>query len=116
LPGSLNFRVPGIDAEDVIQRLGDSLHLSTGSACQSGELQGSYVLRALGLSEPDVSASFRVCFGRDHRREDAERAAELLAKALLSCEKATGRSVQRRGVVVHGDVRVGGVQASVRRA
>jgi cysteine desulfurase len=81
LPGSLNFRVAGVDAETVICQLGNSLHLSTGSACQSGELQGSYVLRALGLSDRDVTASFRACFGRGHSVEDARRAAELLADA-----------------------------------
>jgi cysteine desulfurase len=94
LPGSLNFRVTGIDAETVIGRLGNKLHLSTGSACQSGELQGSYVLRALGLSDQDVSSSFRVCFGREHHVNDAHRAAELLADALQACKTAAGRVVQ----------------------
>jgi cysteine desulfurase len=108
LPGSLNFRVDGVDAEAVIGQLGDRLHLSTGSACQSGELRGSYVLRALGLRDADVSASFRACFGREHRLEDARRAAELLAEALQTCDTATGRRVQQRGEA-HGDVRVGTV-------
>lgn len=106
LPGSLNFRVPGADAEAIIGRLGDRLHLSTGSACQSGELQGSYVLRALGLPDADVSASFRACFGRDHGPDDARQAARLLAEALQSCERAAGRDVQQRGEA-HGNVRVG---------
>jgi len=106
LPGSLNFRVAGVEAETVIGQLGNSLHLSTGSACQSGELQGSYVLRALGLGDQDVAASFRVCFGREHTLEDARRAAELLADAFQPCETAAGRVVQQRGET-HGGVYIG---------
>lgn len=108
LPGSLNFRVRGADADTVIGRLGDRLHLSTGSACQSGELQGSYVLRALGMQDRDVSASFRACFGREHSLEDARLAAGTLADALQTCDIAAGRVVQQQGEA-HGDVRVGGV-------
>jgi len=105
LPGSLNFYVPDADAEDVVLRVGDKLHLSTGSACQSGELQGSYVLRALGLPSRSVSASFRACFGRGHSEEDARLAAAILADALTACDRGAGRRVQWQGQA-HGDVRV----------
>ena len=97
LPGSLNLMIAGVEADDVVQRLGDDLHLSTGSACQSGELQGSHVLRAIGLSDRDVASSFRICFGRDHTEADAIGAAKLLAEAIASCEKPTGGDVQQRG-------------------
>jgi len=106
LPGSLNLLIDGVDADDVVLRLGDDLHLSTGSACQSGELQGSHVLRALGLSDQDVASSFRICFGREHTESDAIVAAKLLAEAVASCEKPTGGGVQQRGSdggKVHGE-------------
>jgi len=97
LPGSLNLLIDGVEADDVIQRLSDDLHLSTGSACQAGELHGSYVLRAMGLSNQNVASSFRICFGRDHTEGDAVGAAKLLAEAIGSCEKPTGGGVQQRG-------------------
>jgi len=90
LPGSLNLRFANINADDVVQRLGHRLHLSTGSACQSGELQGSYVLRAMGLSSVDVSCSFRICFGHDHSELDARQAAKLLAGTIHSCQNSAG--------------------------
>jgi len=90
LPGSLNFRIPGTDAEEVIHRLGNALHLATGSACQSGQLHGSYVLSAMGLPQKDVSASFRACFGYDHSEQDALLAASLLAETVKSCQSCTG--------------------------
>lgn len=108
LPGSLNLRFLGVDAEDVIQRLGNRLHLSTGSACQSGELQGSYVLRAMGVSPVDVSSSFRICFGYDHDESDARQAANLLAATIQSCQNGTGRRVQQQEVG-GGAVRIGGI-------
>lgn len=108
LPGSLNLRFLGVDAEDVIQRLGNRLHLSTGSACQSGELQGSYVLRAMGVSPVDVSSSFRICFGYDHDESDARQAANLLAATIQSCQNGTGRRVQQEEVG-GGAVRIGGI-------
>jgi cysteine desulfurase len=106
LPGSLNLRFVGIDAEDVVQRLGRRLHLSTGSACQSGQLQGSYVLRAMGLSSVDVSSSFRICFGRDHRDLDARQAAKLLAGTIHSCQNGAGQDVQQRETG-GGPIRIG---------
>jgi cysteine desulfurase len=107
--------VVGVDADDIVQRLGDTLHLSTGSACQSGELQGSYVLRAIGLPDHLVSASFRLCFGLEHSPRDAVTAAGHLAERLISCESRAGRDVQRREYT-RGDVHIEGVQAAVRRA
>ncbi len=90
LPGSINFRVHGVDAEDIVQRLAADLHLSTGSACQSGQLAGSYVLAAMGCSPDQTASSFRVCFGHDHGEEDARTAASLLAKTVNACQNRTG--------------------------
>ncbi|USU07295.1 cysteine desulfurase (plasmid) [Sphingomonadaceae bacterium OTU29MARTA1] len=108
LSGSLNFHIAGVDADDVVQRLGDTLHLSTGSACQSGELQGSYVLRAIGLPDHLVSASFRLCFGHEHGPSDAIEAARLLAEMIIKCDYGAGRCVQWREET-HGDVHIKGL-------
>ncbi|WP_149801931.1 cysteine desulfurase family protein [Mesorhizobium sp. NFR06] len=108
LPGSLNIHIPGVDAEELIQRLGDSLHLSTGSACQSGELQGSHVLRAIGLPPKLVSASFRLCFGIEHDVGDAVKAAHCLADSVHTCESAAGRNVQWQEII-DGGVLIGRV-------
>ena len=90
LPGSINFRIDGVDAEDIVQRLAGDLHLSTGSACQSGQLAGSYVLTAMGCSPDQVASSFRVCFGHDHCQDDARAAATLLAETVKACQNRTG--------------------------
>jgi cysteine desulfurase len=90
LPGSLNMCVPGLDATELMSRLGSAVLISTSSACNSGELQGSYVLSAMGLSPDQVSSSFRVCFGRFNKNDEASAAASILAKAMQACQMATG--------------------------
>jgi cysteine desulfurase len=114
LPGSLNLRFWGIDAEEVLLRLGHRLHLSTGSACTSGELQGSYVLAAIGLSPAEIASSLRICFGREHSEADAVAAANVLAEAVNACENATGGGVQQREGQ-HGKVHGTGFPAAVCR-
>lgn len=94
LPGSLNICVPGVDAEELISRLGSKLLISTGSACNSGELQGSYVLSALGIHGDEVRSSFRLCFGRFNPESDAAEAASILAKAIEACHRITGEGFQ----------------------
>lgn len=112
LPGSLNLRFPGIDAEEVLLRLGHRLHLSTGSACTSGDLKGSYVLAAIGLSPPEIASSLRICFGREHSEPDAVAAANFLAEAIKACDNATGGGLQRREWQ-HGKVHGTGFPAAI---
>lgn len=94
LPGSLNLRVSGASADDVVARLAYRVLLSTGSACMSGEIQGSYVLAALGLGPIDVAASFRLCFDCTNTMEEAVAAAKLRAEMIAACSIAAGGDVQ----------------------
>lgn len=63
LPGNLNLSLPGLKAIDLIAAC-PSLALSTGSACTAAEVEPSYVLRALGVSEDLAAASLRIGLGR----------------------------------------------------
>ncbi|NGY05902.1 cysteine desulfurase family protein [Solimonas terrae] len=81
LPGSTSLMVEGIDGEQLVDKLGRDLHISTGSACNSGQIQPSHVLRAMGLSSTEMKSSVRILFGRYNSTEDAEAAAGLFAAA-----------------------------------
>ena len=63
LAGTLNVSFPGVDAEELIERL-PGVALSTASACTSAAMHPSYVLGALGLSEDRVRGSVRLSLGR----------------------------------------------------
>ncbi len=84
LPGSLNLRLPGLNAEDVLLDLADELCLSTGAACVSKTRQPSPVLKAIGLSDIDIASSIRLSPGRMTTREDMAYAAEKLLESCLS--------------------------------
>lgn len=73
-PGTLNFTVPGVPAEQVLPELSDRIAISTGSACSSEGADPSHVLLAHGLSPADALCSYRVSFGRFSRPDDVDAA------------------------------------------
>lgn len=83
LPGNLNCRFPGMDAERLLLAVPE-LQISTGAACASGRQEPSSVLRALGLTPAEIAASVRICLGRFTTEADLEFALERLSAALES--------------------------------
>jgi cysteine desulfurase len=81
LPGNLNIRLRGHDADSLLVRLRGELAASTGSACNSGLIEPSYVLLALGLTLEEVNSSLRLGFGRFTTIDDIERAVAALSRA-----------------------------------
>jgi cysteine desulfurase len=57
------------------------LCVSTGSACSSAEIEPSYVLRAMGLSDDAASRTIRIGIGRFTSAADIDYAAASLAAA-----------------------------------
>jgi cysteine desulfurase len=82
LPGSLSLVFPGMDADELVGRLSQTVCLSTGSACSSGEIQSSYVLRAMKLSESDARSTVRMYFDRYLSDDDVDFSAEQIWGAL----------------------------------
>jgi cysteine desulfurase len=66
LPNTSNIAFEGVESEGVLMRL-DSLGIcaSSGSACSSGSLEPSHVLRAMGLSAARARGSIRFSLGKD---------------------------------------------------
>ena len=63
LPNNSSLTFQGIDAEALIMSMPD-IALSTGSACNSGAQEPSYVLKAIGVSHEDANSTLRIGFGR----------------------------------------------------
>jgi len=85
-PGNLNIEFHNINARTLIMRLQPRIALSTGSACNSGEIENSYVLKALGLSDKQIESSVRIAFGRFNTEDEVISAAEQIyneIKAML---------------------------------
>jgi cysteine desulfurase len=82
LPGNLNVLFPGSDASSLLASLSGQVAASTGSACNAGLIEPSYVLLALGLTLQEANSSIRFGFGRFTSIEHVERAVTLLADAM----------------------------------
>lgn len=83
LPGNLNLRFPGVDADSLLMALHEHLSASTGSACNTGLMEPSYVLRAIGLNSDEVSSSIRFGFGRNTTEEEVIYAAYSISEKVL---------------------------------
>jgi len=80
IPGNLNLTFPAARAE-ALMRGAPELCVSTGSACSSAEMEPSYVLRALGLSDDAAARTLRIGIGRFTSPADIDAAAALLIAA-----------------------------------
>jgi cysteine desulfurase len=82
IPGNLNITFPTAALE--LMRAVPELCVSTGSACSSAEVEPSYVLRAMGLTDAAAARTLRLGLGRFTSAADVEYAAEALSAAVLS--------------------------------
>lgn len=79
LPNNANLSFEGVNGESLLVGLDlAGIMASSGSACASGSLEPSHVLRATGLSHDLAQASLRFTVGRESTREELERAVDVL--------------------------------------
>ena len=78
---NLSFRF--IEGEGLLINLDlQGIAVSTGSACSSGTLEPSPVIRALGRSDELARGSIRFSFGKDNSDEEVDRTVEVLVNAV----------------------------------
>jgi cysteine desulfurase len=71
LPNNVNVSIAGTEAESLLMLLDQQgICASSGSACTSGSLEPSHVLRALGLDDDAAHASLRLTVGKDTTTDD----------------------------------------------
>ncbi len=88
LPGSLSLQISGIDADEFVSRLSNIICLSTGSACSSGQINTSHVLKAIGISEKYTQSVFRIYVDKYITLSDIYFAADQIAavsKSISAC-------------------------------
>ena len=78
---NISFRF--IEGEGLLINLDlEGVAVSTGSACSSGTLEPSPVIRALGLDDELARGSIRFSFGKDNTEAEVDYAVEVLARAV----------------------------------
>ncbi len=74
LPNTVAFSLPGVSGEALVIALDvEGFALSTGSACASGAVEPSHVLKAMGLSEAERRGGVRLSMGWSTREDEVRR-------------------------------------------
>ena len=82
LPNTLCLVTPGWKGETQVMQMDlAGFAVSAGSACSSGKVRASRVLRAMGLDETAAACALRVSLGPDTARDDVMRFADSWAAA-----------------------------------
>ncbi len=83
LPNTSNLVFEGIDSEGALMLL-DQNHIccSSGSACTTGSVHASHVLKAMGFSDERARASLRFSFSRFNTVGEVENTLEILPKVI----------------------------------
>lgn len=87
LPNTLNINIPGISSNELVEKLKDSVALSTGSACHSGKVTPSGVLKSMGLSDEEALSSVRLSIGKDNTEGEIKEAAAIISAAVKELRK-----------------------------
>jgi cysteine desulfurase len=81
LANTSNFALPGIAAETAVMALDlDGVMVSSGSACSSGRVRPSHVLKAMGIPDTLAQSALRVSFGWNSTEADVDAAIAAVAK------------------------------------
>lgn len=83
-PGNLNIQIPNTDAHSLLQSIQPKLAASTGSACSSGSIEPSHVLKSIDLTDSEAKSSIRFSFGLDNTFEDIYSAVMIINDAIKS--------------------------------
>ncbi|MFO7699077.1 MAG: cysteine desulfurase family protein [Acidimicrobiia bacterium] len=83
MPHFSHVRFPALRAETILIRLDQAgVFAAAGSACQSGAVEPSHVLTAMGMTSDEAAGCVRFSFGWDAAPGDGERAALAVAEVI----------------------------------
>jgi cysteine desulfurase len=94
VPNTTNISFERVEAESLLIALDlEGIAVSTGSACSSGTLEPSHVLRAMGLPTHRTQNSLRFSLGMFSTEEEVDRVVEILPRLVEKLRGLTRKSV-----------------------
>jgi cysteine desulfurase len=92
VPNTTNISFDGVEGESIVIGLDlEGIAVSTGSACSSGTLEPSHVLKAMGLAPARVEGAVRFSLGPETTDAEIDRVLEVVP-AVVARLRARGRS------------------------
>ena len=92
VPNTANISFEGIEAESLLIALDlEGVAVSTGSACSSGSLEPSHVLKAMGLPHHRGTSSIRFSFGLGNTAEEVDFVIEKIPSLVSKLRSLTAR-------------------------
>ncbi len=92
VPGLVNLSFEGAESDALVLSLDlKGIAVSNGSACSSGTVEPSHVLKALGLPKARVNSAIRFSLGRKNTLEEVEFAVEALQEILVRLRRLKRR-------------------------
>jgi cysteine desulfurase len=87
----LNISVPGTDSESMLMALDlAGVACSSGSACQSGSVDPSHVLEAIGVPREVALSAVRMSLGSLTTQESIERVTQLFPALIAKARRLSG--------------------------
>jgi len=88
LPNTLNVSCHGVEGESMLFQMSEyGICASSGSACTSGSLEPSHVLRAMKIPDAAVQGSVRFSFSRYNTDADVDRIIEAFPKMVANVRR-----------------------------
>lgn len=83
LPNNINIRFEGVDSEALLVLLNEyGICASIGSACTTGQLEPSHVLKAIGLDNSDIKGAIRFSISNETTIEDIDYTVEVIKRSM----------------------------------
>jgi len=88
LPNTTNLSFEYVEGEAILLRLNEyGICASSGSACTSGSLEPSHVLRAMGVPFTAIHGSIRFSLSRYNTEEEIDRVIEVMPEIIMNLRK-----------------------------
>ncbi len=92
LPNTLGIAFDGVLGETLMISLDmEGICISTGSACSSGALSSSHVLKAMGIEDEWIDRSLRISVGGSNMLEEMDAVAEALTRLTARIRSGAGK-------------------------
>ena len=84
LASIINVSFDDVGSDSLLIRLRDQIAIANGSACNTGTIEASHVLRAMGIEGDRLYGAIRISIGRYTTEQDIQRTGEIICKEVLT--------------------------------